>query len=224
MRAAARGAGPTPYAEVFYLFVLIATISTGLAAGKESRYLHHNSAGPCGFVLQLPEEFTPGDIRNTFCQMVVSQHPLHIEVLHTNDLVLIHQRGGQLMKHVIAAVAHLLMATGNLDSLLFPVGGTMLPSGQLTLFTPQPDFRFPQILWVLVFLPIAVNGKGFEANVQSNHGVDTRFRLNLHLAKNRHKILSAGRTANGGIANLAFDITALAVWHPSQTRQFNSLV
>jgi hypothetical protein len=30
---------------------------------------------------------------------VVPQHPLHIEVLHTNDLVLIHQCGGQLMKH-----------------------------------------------------------------------------------------------------------------------------
>ena len=128
------------------------------------------------------------------------------------------------MKHVVAAIAYLLMAASNLDSLLFPVGGTMLPSGQLALFTPQPDFRFSQILWVLVFLPITVNGKGFEANVQSNHGVDTRFRLNLHLAEDRHKILSAGRTANGGITNLAFDITAFAVRHPSQTRQFDSFV
>lgn len=165
-----------PYVEVFDLFVLKSTISAGLAAGEEGRNLHYHSASPCGLVFQLPEEFTPGGIRNTFCQMVVPQHPLHIEVFHTNDLVLIHQCGGQLMKHVIAAIAHLLMATGNLDSLLFPVGGTMLPSGQLALFTPQPDFRFPQILWVLVFLPIAVNGKGFEANIQPNHGVNSRQR------------------------------------------------
>lgn len=100
----------------------------------------------------------------------------------------------------------------------------MLPSGQLTLFAPQPDFRFPQILWILVFLPIAVNGKGLEANVQPNHGVDTGLGFNLHFAEDGHKILSAGRTANGGIANLTFDITALTVWHPSQTRQLDSLV
>ena len=212
------------YAEVFDLFVLKSTISAGLAAGEESRNLHYHSASPCGLVFQLPEEFTPGGIRNTFCQMVVPQHPLHIEVLHTNDLVLIHQCGGQLMKHVIAAVTHLLMATGNLDSLLFPVGGTMLPSGQIALFTPQPDFRFPQILWILVFLPIAVNGKGLDANVQPNHGVDTGLGFNLHFAEDGHKILSAGRTANRSIANLTFDITALTVWYPSQTRQFNSLV
>lgn len=224
MSASAHGAGPMSYAEVFDLFVLIATISASLAAGEEGGNFHYHSTCPCGLVFQLPEEFTPGGIRNTFCQMVVPQHPLHVEVFHTDDLVLTHQCGGQLMKHVVAAVTHLLMATGNLDSLLFPVGGTMLPSGQLALFTPQPDFRFPQILWILVFMPIAVNGKGFEANVQSNHGVDTGLGFNLHFAKNRHKILSAGRTANGGIANLAFDITALAVWHPAQTRQFNSLV
>lgn len=218
MGASTYRAGPMPYAEVFDLFVLKSTISAGLAAGEEGRNLHYHSASPCRFVFQLPEEFTPGGIRNTFCQMVVSQHPLHIEVFHTDNLVLIHQCGGQLMKHVIAAIAHLLMAMGNLDSLLFPVGGTMLPSGQLALFTPQPDFRFPQILWVLVFLSIAVNGKGFEANIQPNHGVNAGFWLNLYLAEDRHKILSAGRTANGGITNLTFDITTLAVWHPSQTR------
>ena len=109
------------YAEVFDLFVLISTITAGLAAGEEGRNLHYHSASPCGFVFQLPEEFTPGGIRNAFCQMVVPQHPLHIEVLHTNDLVLIHQCGGQLMKHVITAVAHLLMTASHFDSLLFPV-------------------------------------------------------------------------------------------------------
>ena len=212
------------YAEVFDLFVLKSTISAGLAAGEEGRNLHYHSASPCRFVFQLPEEFTPSGIRNTFCQMVVPQHSLHIEVFHTNDLVLIHQRGGQLMKHVIAAIAHLLIAAGHFDSLLFPVGGTMLSSGQLVLFTPQPDFRFPQIFWVLVFLPIAVNSKGLEANVQPNHGVDTGLGFNLHFAEDGHKILSAGRTANGDIANLTFDITTLAVWNPSQTRQFDSLV
>ena len=100
----------------------------------------------------------------------------------------------------------------------------MLPSGQLALFTSQPDFRFSQILWVLVFLPIAVNGKGLEANVQPNHGVDTGLGFNLHFAEDGHKILSAGRTANSGITNLAFDITAFAERHPSQTRQFDSFV
>ena len=121
MGASAHGAGPMSYAEVFDLFVLKSTISAGLAAGEESRDLHNYSASPCGFVFQLPAEFTPGSIRNTFCQMVVPQHSLHIEVFHTDDLVLIHQCGGQLVKHIIAAVAHLLMTAGHFDSLLFPV-------------------------------------------------------------------------------------------------------
>ena len=93
MGASAHGAGPMPYVEVFDLFVLKSTISAGLAAGEEGRNLHYHSASPGGFVLQLPEEFTPGGIRNTFCQVGVPQHPLHVEVFHTDDLVFIHQCG-----------------------------------------------------------------------------------------------------------------------------------
>ena len=40
MRAAARMTGTMPYAAVFDLFVLVATISTGLAAWIEGRDLH----------------------------------------------------------------------------------------------------------------------------------------------------------------------------------------
>ena len=93
MRAAARRAGPAPYTEVFDLFVLIATIFAGLAAWIEGRDFHYRASRPRCFVFQLPEELSPGGIRNTFCQMVVSQHPLHIKVFHTDDLVLIHQCG-----------------------------------------------------------------------------------------------------------------------------------
>ncbi len=53
----------------------------------------YRASRPRSFIFQLPEELSPGSIRNTFCQMVVSQHPLHIEVFHTDDLVLIHQCG-----------------------------------------------------------------------------------------------------------------------------------
>ena len=93
MRAAARMTGPTPYTEVFYLFVLIATIPTGLAAWIEGRDFHYRASRPRSFVLQLPEELSPCDIRNTFRQIMIAKHPLHIKVFHTDDLVLIHQLG-----------------------------------------------------------------------------------------------------------------------------------
>ena len=224
MRAAARMTGTAPYTEVFDLFVLVATISTSLAARMEGRDFHYRASRPRSFIFQLSEELSPCGIRNTFCQMVVSQHPLHIEVFHADDLVLIHQFGRQLVKHIAAAVRHSFMAASDLDALLFPVCRTFLLMRQPALLPPEFGFHLPQILGIRIFASVAVNCKGLEANIQTNHRVDDGFGFDLNFAEDGYEILSTRRTANRSIANLAFDITAFAVWHPAKTRQLDSLV
>ena len=116
------------------------------------------------------------------------------------------------------------MAASDLDALFFPVRRTFLFTGQPALLAPELGFRLPQILGIRIFASVAVDCKGFKANVQTNHRVDDRFWLDLNFAEDGYEILSTRRTANRSIANLTFDITALAVRHPAQTRQLDSLV
>ena len=155
---------------------------------------------------------------------MVTKHPLHIEVFHADDLVLIHQFGRQLVKHIAAAVRHSFMAASDLDALLFPVRRTFLLTGQPALLAPEFGFHLPQILGIRIFASVAVNRKGLEANIQTNYRVDDGSGFDLNFAEDGYEILSTRRTANRSIANLTFDITALAVRHPAQAGQLDSFV
>ncbi len=128
------------------------------------------------------------------------------------------------MKHIATAVRHSFMAASDFDALLFPVRRTFLFTGQPALLAPELGFRLPQTLGIRIFASVAVDCKGFEANVQTNHRVDDRFGFDLNFAEDGYEVLSTRRTANRSIANLTFDITALAVRHPAQTGQLDSFV
>lgn len=155
---------------------------------------------------------------------MVAKHPFHIKVFHADDLVLVHQFGRQFVKHIATAVRHSFMAASDFDALLFPICRAFLLTRQPTLLALEFGFRFSQILGIRIFASVAVNRKGLETNIQTNHRADDGFRLYLNFAEDGYKILSTRRTANRSIANLPFDITALAIRHPAHAGQLDSLV
>lgn len=114
-------ARPVAYRQIFCLRVSISAIGAELAGRKRRSYDRYLSPVPCGFVLQLPPEFRPTGVGNTFSQAMILLHVLHTQVLQADHLVLANQPGGQLVQEVHPGVSHLLVEPGHLQPGLLPV-------------------------------------------------------------------------------------------------------
>ena len=68
-----------------------------MTAGEEGRYFHQPPATPVSLIFQHPKKITPHGIQDAAGQLVVVDHTLNIEILHSNDLVFINELPAQLM-------------------------------------------------------------------------------------------------------------------------------
>ena len=132
MRSAHR-AGPLPDREVFHIRVLVPAVTAQLAAWKECANLNNLLVLPSRFIFQLSAELAPRSICDGLGQGMVSHHPLNIETLYTNDVIVSDQLGCQIMEIVIPLVENFLMEPGYLEASLLPVPAALWLSGQLTL-------------------------------------------------------------------------------------------
>ncbi len=57
-----------------------------------------------GFIRQLPANLAKISVGNVFCQLVMFEHPVHIEVFNRDDAKVRHQKGGQLMGGIIPSL------------------------------------------------------------------------------------------------------------------------
>ena len=129
----AHGAGPLSDREVFYIRVLVPAATAQLAARKEYTNLNKLLVLPSGLIFQLSAELAPRSICDGLGQGMVSHHPLNIETLYTNDVIVSDQLGCQIMEIVIPLVENFLMEPGYLEASLLPVPAALWLSGQLTL-------------------------------------------------------------------------------------------
>src|SRR5512140_1465954 len=81
------------------------------ALGRWEEAVHRDdlTAVPCAFVAKLAQELAPARIGNGLAEVMIAQHPAHMEVFDDQDLVFIHQSSGQLVQEVAALAAHLLV-------------------------------------------------------------------------------------------------------------------
>ena len=125
--------GPLPDREVFRIRVLVPAAAAQLATGEECANLNDLLVLPSRLILQLPAELAPGSICDGLGQGMVSHHPLNIEALYTDDVIVPDQLSGQFMEVVIPLIGYLLMQSGHLKTSLLPVPAALWFSGQLTL-------------------------------------------------------------------------------------------
>ena len=125
--------GPLPEREVFHARVLVPAAAAQLATGEECANLNDLLVLPSRLILQLPAELAPGGICDGLGQGMVSHHPLNIEALYTDDVIVPDQLGCQIMEIVIPLVENFLMEPGYLEASLLPVPAALWLSGQLTL-------------------------------------------------------------------------------------------
>ena len=60
------------------------------AGWKETTDLHDKLVVPSGLVLKYANEFAPRGIANSFGQLSIADHTLHVEALNTNDVIFPH--------------------------------------------------------------------------------------------------------------------------------------
>ena len=130
MSCPTRRACPLPHREIFDLCVFVSAAGAGLAVGVEGWDLHQRPAAPGRLIFQHPKKITPRGIRDAAGQLVVAGHTLNIEILHSNDLVLINEFPAQLVVMICPLVGNAFMYPSYFDPLLLPVSGPGCLAGQ----------------------------------------------------------------------------------------------
>ena len=104
MQAAAFWTSPLPDRKIPDLRILLSAAVAQLARRKRLRYLHQDPAMIRHLVFQHPIESAPRDVSDRLGQLMVPHHPLHIQILHADDLVLVRQPAGHFMQKVFSDV------------------------------------------------------------------------------------------------------------------------
>ena len=149
--------------------VLVPAAGTGLAARIEGRHLDDHTSVFCHLVFQLAEELRPRDIRYRFGQMMVAEHPLHVQILHAHDLVFVREMAGLLVEEVAPDVCDLLVPDGKTDPLLPAVVGALLFAGEPALFADELLLMPAVGLRIRNGIAVAVGVELFDPGIQSDH-------------------------------------------------------
>ena len=159
MRATFR-TGPASLAQ-FQSFIHIAALAAGLRTGGKAVYLDEIHAIPTALVFKQGEECSERSIPYGLCQMVVSLHPLHVQILHANSahLALVRECMGNLVKVVLTAVSDVFLQPGYKDASLVAVGRTFLFATQPLLQQFQAVKATLQVLRVVKRAPVRTYGK-----------------------------------------------------------------
>lgn len=125
----AGGASPLPIGQPQVLVDVPANV-TAFAGWEEAVNLVEARPVPLALIRQLTEQFSPPTIDNPLGEMVVSHHPLHVQVFGVDDLVLVHKPTAELVQEILAGVYHLFMLTGNSKTGVLSIVRAFLAAGE----------------------------------------------------------------------------------------------
>src|SRR2546426_2854026 len=123
---------------------------------------------PLGFILQLPGELTPSDIRDGFCQRVVFDHMLDLQTLDTYDLVFAYDASRELVLIVSSSIGNLLMDASDFETSLVPVLGAFFLFRMPSLCLCQFLFIRGREFGVTMGLSIGGDHHRLQAQIKSN--------------------------------------------------------
>src|SRR5262249_51415322 len=141
-----------------------------------------------GFILKLPEDFGERRVTNMLRKFVILEHPGDIQSFDIDGLVLADRRSRELVNVVGANVPNPGVLFGDFDSLLVSIVRAFDLARKATLSQPKSLCGFLQWARILKCFAVAANGKGFDADINSNVGRSLRPRLNVGFDKNADEI------------------------------------
>jgi hypothetical protein len=220
---AARGARPDPDIER-HLVADCAARGTRLGARIPAVALDERLAGARGLVFQKSRQHAPAHVGHRLRERVVLQHPLHIQVLDRDHLVLAHDAMADLVQVVPSGAAHALMRARHQPPGAIPACRSFLLSRQLALLALEVLLRFSQVARVVEFRSVAGDGEMREADINADC-LAFRGYGGHHLSvvgQDRRMELAAGIAADGHRLELADDVAMHDARDPADFRQVDA--
>ena len=161
---------------------------TGLRRWVPLIDLDQGSSVPLALIFQLTDKLTPSDIVNSLSKLVILDHVLDGQALHTYHLVFVNNACTELLLVVSSAVVNASMDLGDFETGLSPVLRAFL-------FLGMPPLRFCQSLLIfgkVVGIADTLSGRecdhGSNAKVETDHLIHNGKTLDVILYQNRDKV------------------------------------
>src|SRR5579883_920707 len=188
--------------------VLVAAVVAQLGGRVEAVHDDDVGAVPPPFVRQLPAQRAQACVQNALGQLGSRQAP-HAQVFDTHRLMVLDQRGGQLVQEVGALVGHTLMHTGHVRTRLRAVAAAFLPTREHTLGASQLALAPTVEAWRGHARAIAARDGVLQAQVQTHSalrpGRGQVYSRRLALGDRCDKPVATGVAREGGALGRTHD-------------------
>lgn len=141
-----------------------ATVLRGIGRVHSDQF----AASLCRFATQLIEECRPCRIRYAFCQAVIMNHPVHMQVFYTDRSKLVDDPTGVLVCEVLTTPLRAFMDSCYYLAFVVSLFGSLLSFGEFALSFSQGFLFFAKKAGVSNLLPIGEGCKRLEPDINTN--------------------------------------------------------
>src|SRR5450432_1792245 len=113
------------------------------------------------FAREMLKELRPCRVTDTFCQTMIMNHPIDMQIFHTNDPKGVDDRSALLVGEIVTSPFGSFMDPSDHLAVLMPLFGAFLQSGVFSLNLRQGFFFTAEEARVGNFLPSREGCKGF---------------------------------------------------------------
>lgn len=181
------------------------------AGGVEGGYQDHLLC----FGGQLPGYLSKRSIHYCPCQLMILEHPYHIERFLRNAAGFRRQARGQFVDGIRPQVRNPQIQAGQLALRFAPVLAALLFSGQPAVQAPSFLLGVGKVLLVLKHLTLTINHERLHANFNPKHPRGSALSKFRYLDGNAHKPIACSLT-DPRPHNLALEAQGFGHIHPAE--------
>ncbi len=171
--------------------------------------LDERSASFFRFAREVVKELRPRRVTDAFCQTMVVNHPVDLEVFDADRPEAVNDLPTLLMGEVLAPECNTLMHPRNGLAMLAPLWCAFRQFGVLALHLSPRLFFCTEEARVLNLFPAREGCKGFESHINTDllRGIGQAFRFTFY--REAHVPLARRGTRDGTRLDLPFDLTVI---------------
>ena len=120
------------------------------------------------FAREMLKELRPCRVTDTFCQTMIMNHPVDMQIFDTNDPKGVDDRSALLVGEIVTSPFGSFMDPSDHLAMSTALFGPLLQFGVFVLHLGQGFFFGAKEVRVGNFLPVGEGGKGLETNINAN--------------------------------------------------------
>ena len=135
---------------------------------------NHLMTSPCSLLSKYLDKGSPGRISNAFCQTMILEHAINVQIFHADTLVTLCIRSGRLEEKITALPLNLEMGLGTIAGCFASASAALLASAELALLPSQGPLAFAVIARIGNRCPVRVSQEDFQTHIQPHVRMGTR--------------------------------------------------